>query len=287
MIKIAALEPQRSMRELAGLPRICDELEWCSTEQLAIARNPAVVVGMWLYESPAESKKLLSARAASGLTTILVPRFKAGDLHSFIKAPSSVQLTIGEFNEFQWQDGTACAVPGQTIIKTKLHNGQWGGIAGLGSTVLGFREHEASGWIVICTAAVSSRQFGVEMHSQRALLEQIMSQTQDACSVTQSVQINELTTVSPVPAQQLLASDDTNAAAIVLAIAIGNGKRDMQSVSRSLSRIGFDVTDDAIEQTLAHLTVESVDAMESALKRYGWGAHLRRGRAVLANGGDE
>jgi hypothetical protein len=232
--------------------------------------NPAVVVGMWLYESPAESKKLLSARVASGLTTILVPRFKAGDLHSFIKAPSSVQLTIGEFNEFQWQDGTACAVPGQTIIKTKLHNGQWGGIAGLGSTVLGFREHEAPGWIVICTAAVSSRQFGVEMQSQRALLEQIMSQTQDACSVTQSVQINESTTVLPVPAQQLLASDDTNAAAIVLAIAISNGKRDMPSVSRSLSRIGFDVSEDAIEQTLARLTRVNCRTHEASVVGLGY-----------------
>jgi hypothetical protein len=114
-----------------------------------------------------------------------------------------------------------------------------------------------------------------------------MSQAQDACSVTRSVQISESTTVSPVPAQQLLASDDTNAAAIVLAIAISNGKRDMPSVSRSLSRIGFDVSEDAIEQTLARLTDESVDSMESALKQYGWGAHLRRGRAVFANGGDE
>jgi len=287
MIKIAALEPQRSMRELAGLPRICDELEWCSAEQLAIARNPAVVVGMWLYESPAESKKLLSARASSGLTTILVPRFKAGDLHSFIKSPSSVQLTIGEFNGFQWQDGAACVVPGQTIIKTKLHNGQWGGIAGLGSTVLGFREHEASGWIVICTAAVSSRQFGVETQSQRSLLEQIILRTLDSRSINVSDRIDQSTVVTPVPAQQLLATEDTNAAAIVLAIAISNGKRDMPSVSRSLSRIGFDVSEDAIEQTLARLTDESVDSMESALKQYGWGAHLRRGRAVFANGGDE
>jgi len=286
MIRIAALESQRSLRDLAALPGLCDEVVWCGLPQLATVTDPALVVGLWLWEEPIEAKRLLQNRTSAGLCTILVPRFHAGDLQSVLAAPSAVRLKICEYEQFLWDDGTTYQLPGQTVIETSLHRGQWGGIAGLGVTVLAYRLNEAAGAIVLCTAGLVSRRFGVRTSDQHCLLTQILRRALGTASKTRDYEPAQ-TLLAASSIEELLIDRDPNVATVLLAVALNGGNRDQDKTSDTLNRIGFDLSRDTVGRTLARLPDSSVEDMETHLRTFGWGAFLRRGRTALGKGGGE
>jgi hypothetical protein len=283
MIRIAALESQKSLRDLSALPGLCDEVAWCSLPHLATVTDPILVVGLLLTEKPIEAKRLLRNRTAAGLCTIVVPRFHAGDLQNILSAPSAVRLKIGEYDEFLWDDGTACQVPGQTVIETSLHRGQWGVIAGLGVTVLAYRLNEAAGMTVLCTAGIASRRFGIKAEDQRFLFTQIVRR---ALGTTSKPTVYEpAQALGPASSiEELLTSRDPNVATVLLAVALNNGNRDRDKISDTLKRIGFDLSNDTVSQTLARLPDSSVEDMKAHLRNFGWGAFLRCGEMALAEG---
>jgi hypothetical protein len=286
MIRIAALKSQQSLRDLGALPKLCDEVVWCNSEQLTSATDPALVVGLWLAEEPTEARRLIENRTAAGLCTILVPRFHAGDLRSMLNAPSAVRVKIGEYEAFLWDDGTSYQLPGQTVIETSLHRGQWGGVAGLGVTVLAYRINEAAGAIVLCTAGLTSRRFGVSADEQRSLLAQIVRRSLGTTSKTKADEPIHTPQLA-ASIEELLLSPDPNVATVLLAVALNGGDRDHEQTSDTLKRIGFDLSSDTVIQTLARLPDSSVDDLETALRNFGWGAFLRRGRLALAEGGQQ
>ena len=49
MMRIAALEEQKSLRDLAGLPRLCNDVGWYDVETLSAVTDPALIVGLWLF----------------------------------------------------------------------------------------------------------------------------------------------------------------------------------------------------------------------------------------------
>ena len=286
MMRIAALEEQKSLRDLAGLTRLCDDVAWCDNQTLASTTDPAVIVGLWLFDQPGPARKLIDARSEAGLTTIIVPRFKTGDLKVVLKAPTSVRLKVGEYDEFQWDDDTGVNVGGQTLIETTLHKGQWGSVAGMGETVLAFRAHEAAGWKVLCTAAVTSKKFGMDVEAQRWLLTEIVKRTSETAPASSIAP--EQAIVQPVASvAELLDGSNQHAPAIVLAVALADGERDPEAVASTLSRIGFELSADDIQSTLLRMPDQTTDELERALRQSGWGAYLRRGRSVLAQGGVE
>lgn len=285
MMRIAALEEQKSLRDLAGLSRLCDEVVWCDTDSLTSAQDPALIVGLWLFDQPGPARKLLDARSEAGLTTILVPRFKAGDLKVVLKSPTSVRIKAGEYDQFQWDDDTGVNVGGQTLIDSSLHKGQWGSVAGMGEAVLAYRAHEAAGWTVLCTAAITSKKFGVDVEAQRWLLHEIIKRA--AASAPSPRAASEPVVVQPAEnITELLASDE-HAPAVVLAVVLNDGKTDADSVAETLSRIGFAISDEGIRSTLTRMPDAATDEMDLALRQSGWGSYLRRGRSVLAEGGVE
>jgi hypothetical protein len=284
MIRIAVLETQKDLRDLGGLPRVCDEVRFCNAQALSETSDPAVIVGVWLVEEPDTAKQLIARRSASGLATFVVPRFRAGDLRSVLKAPSSVRVKIGEFEAFQWDDDSLFTVPGQTVIDTSLHAGRWGEVAGLGVTVLSYRPHEAAGAIVLCTAGLTSRPFGVDVDEQRRLLGQMLARSGN--SLAEQAIGERQTIVAPAASiNDILAIGSSNAATVALLVAACGGSRDCKAVASAAKTLGFALTDETISQTLALLPDVPLTDVESALREYGWGAFLRRGRSVLEERG--
>lgn len=285
MMRIAALQEQKSLRDLAGLSRLCDEVTWCDADSLTNTLDPAVIVALWLFDQPGPARKLIDARSESGLTTILVPRFKTGDLKIVLKSPTSVRIKAGGYDEFQWDDDTGVNVGGQTVIDSSLHKGQWGSVAGMGETVLAYRAHEAAGWTVLCTAAVTSKKFGVDVEAQRWLLQEMIKRA--AATAPAPSAASESVPVQPAESIADLFASDQHAPAVVLAVALNEGDRGVETVANTLSRIGFELSTDDIQATLLRMPDQTSDEMERALKQSGWGAYLRRGRSVLAQGGVE
>lgn len=286
MIRIAALENQRLLRDLAGLPRLCDEVIWCDTNNLAIATEPAMVVGLWLFDEPIAAKDLLKKRSEAGLATVIVPRFKTGDLRSVLTAPAAVNLKTGEYSAFLWNDGSTCEVPGQTIIETALHKGQWGEAAGFGVTVLSYRSHEAAGSIVLCTAGLASRRLDVSVNGQQWLLKQIIGRITNTTSKAKNNQVAQTTQIAS-SIDELLADHDPNIATVLLAVALNEGKCDQEEVLKTLTQLGFDFSNETVSQTLTRLPKTSISELENGLQQYGWGAFLRRGRLALLALADE
>lgn len=286
MMRIAALQEQKSLRDLAGLTRLCDDVAWCDVATLTASADPVVIVGLWLFDQPGPARTLIATRADAGLTTIIVPRFKTGELRIVLKAPTSVRLKAGEYEEFQWDDDTGVNVGGQTVIDTTLHKGQWGGVAGMGETVLAFRAHEAAGWTVLCTAAVTSKKFGLDVDAQRWLFAEIIKRTTE--TAPSGVGAHDQKTVQPARnVQELLDGGDAHAPAVVLAVALNDGDRGVEAIANTLSRIGFELSADDIQSTLLRMPDDSTDEMQRSLRQSGWGAYLRRGRNILAEGGVE
>lgn len=286
MMRIAALEEQKSLRDLAGLARLCGEVTWSDIESLTTTADPVMIVGLWLFDESAAARKLIDARSEAGLTTIIVPRFKTGDLKVVLKTPTSVRLKPGEYDEFQWHDDTGVNVGGQTLIETTLHKGQWGSVAGMGETVLAYRAHEAAGWTVLCTAAVTSKKYGMDVDAQRWLLTEIIKQTSETATAL-SISSEQSNTQQAISVSELLNGSNPHAPAVVLAVALNDGARDTEIVSNTLSQMGFELSADDIEMTLSQLPEQDAGELERALQQCGWGAYLRRGRSILAEGGVE
>jgi hypothetical protein len=129
--------------------------------------------------------------------------------------------------------------------------------------------------------------FGVDVEAQRWLLHAIVKRAA-ASSPTPSTACSPAT-VQPAESIIELLSDgnETNAPAVVLAVVLNGGGRDTETVAITLSRIGFELSRDDIQATLLRMPDQTTDEMEQALRQSGWGAYLRRGRSVLANGGVE
>ena len=73
----------------------------------------------------------------------------------------------------------------------------------------------------------------------------------------------------------------------MLAVALNDGVQDVETVTETLSRIGFEISEDGIRSTLSRMPDVTADEVEKALRQSGWGSYLRRGRSVLAEGGGE
>jgi len=71
----------------------------------------------------------------------------------------------------------------------------------------------------------------------------------------------------------------------VLALSLVNGTREVSLIADTLKRIGFDLSNEAIEQVLLRMPGQTIDELTSALRKYSWSAYLRRGRSILAEEG--
>ncbi len=156
----------------------------------------------------------------------------------------------------------------------------------MGEAVLAYRAHEAAGWTVLCTAAVTSKKFGVDVEAQRWLLHEILKRTAESAPSPQTAPDSE-SAHSVENIAELLIRNEQTAPAVVLAVALNDGDRDGDRVSRLLKRIGFALSEEEIHNVLKIMPEQPLDQIEAELKSLGWGSYLRQGRRALAEGGVE
>lgn len=276
MIGCVALESQKALRDLAQLPRLVDDLAWVGETDLVGDPRPAVLVGLWLNES-VEAVTILKHRSGAGAMTILVPRFKAGDLASVLGAPTPVRVQQYEFQHLTWDDQRIFGVPGFTLIRTSLHAGHWG-YAEQELAVLGYRVHQGSAPVVLCMPGLCSRPFGVDMTEQRALLEAILNkhcvERPAAAPVTQEARVAE-------SAEEFVLENGAPVVPMLLAFAVTCGSRKIRDLVTAGWKLGFRLDPNEVAKQIAGLPEVSVDEVAIALAANGYGGFVRRAKRII------
>lgn len=275
-MRCVALTEQQSLRDLSQLAKLTDELSWISADKLPIASGLAVICGLWLQDGGEAAVALLRKRCEVGLVTLLVPRFKAGNLAGLLGAPSAIEVKPGDFSEIVWCEGSIYSVSGVSHFKTSLHAGNWAKAEAGGTTVLGFRTHATAGPIILCSASLTSRPLGIKFEEQQRLFDQIVSCIAAMGVVPKKVESDEpIRTVSPLGIEAFLDEFGEQGASLLLALVASNGDREADLAVNAQKAIGLRLTDETVG-LLKQLEETPLPGIESALQKYGWGAYLRR-----------
>ncbi len=284
MMRCASLESQRNFRDLAQLPRLIDEVMWLGMEDLACTSEPVILCGIWLSECAEAAAGFLHARSHKGLSTIVVPRFKAGDLSAILGAPSGIEVHAADFDTVDWEDGRQYAVSGVCYLKTSLHAGRWAVATGLGPVVLSYRPHSAAGQIVLCTASITGRPPGVDRKEQYRLLERILRDVQSSQSSAGQMDSSPRRQVSLLDLVTFLQETGERGASLLLTLFACNGDREADISEVAARVLGLVLSTREVEAGLKRLQEASPEELSAALRKYGWGAHLRRIEQLLREG---
>ena len=269
-VECAALIDQQSARDLQLLPTLVESVEWLDVKSLDSTRLPLVIGALWLSDEAVLAERVLRARTRSGRSTVVVPRFRGGDLATVLGTPSGITIRAREGRAVTWNDGEEFMVSSVSHVDTVLHAGQWARTE-QGTAVFSYRPHAAAGTVVLCTANVTSRAVGVDRGEQARLLGRILRE----CRGPQA-DLAETSGHHPVPvadAGEFLRTEGAKGAALLLALVACEGDRtaDLEAIARG--RLGLDVGD--ARCLLDRLPDASLDTIETELKEAGWGAHLR------------
>jgi hypothetical protein len=115
MMRFSALKSQKHLRDLVQLTSLADEVFWLDLEDLAKTAHTAVISGIWLSEYEG-AQTFLKSRSGAGLSTLIVPRFAAGDLAHVIGSPAALKIVAADFNTILWEDGTESEVSGVSFF---------------------------------------------------------------------------------------------------------------------------------------------------------------------------
>ncbi len=272
---IAALESQKTLRDLIQLPRLAEEIRWISDQEIPTEKCPLVICGIWLSDSVNGAGQLLAERSKKGFGTIIVPRFKAGDLASVLQAPSAIDVVASDFDSFQWEDGQQFDIPGVTYFQTSLHAGRWGIATGLGPVVLCYKPHAAAGPIVLCSAALTGRPFGIKVTDQQEILTRLLAEME---TVPQEIKQEETVVSEEIQFEDLdsyLAETGDQGAQVLLLLLSYEGNRDA-NLAEAARKFNLRVEEEKIARFLKILPETSLDEIRDKLEDYGWGAYLRR-----------
>jgi hypothetical protein len=275
MMRCAAIEEQGQMRDLAMLPEICDEVRWIPAAEAAREPLPLMISALHLHGDEGIGS-LLRERGRVGSATVLVPRFRAGDIAGILGAPAAVNIRAGDFTHLTWDDGRVFDVSGVTFVESALHSGRWAFAEGLGTVVLCFRAHAAAGAIVICTAALGGRALGVRPAAQRALLER----TLETAGTGTPVPAEDAHPDETSPAADLASFLDAGGqqgAAFLMALLAAGGQRDVEALcSVAQAELGLELARRDAEAQLARCPTTDPDEIRETLKAHGWGPYVRR-----------
>jgi hypothetical protein len=272
-MRCSALTFQKSLRDLANLPVIAGQVDWVETSEAEKTDGPLVVCALWLWEKPEEAKSILRARSQSGRCSLVVPRFRSGDLAQVLISPTSVLVKPGEFNSLLWEE-RQYRVSGTSVFDSALHAAKWATSVGVGTVILGYRAHAAAAPIVLCSAAVTGRPLGVQVEEQRSLFERII-ETASSQSVRKEVPTTEGKSAGRAPSLDAFLEEEGNLGAAFLMAKFASGEGcDVRKSARDILSIDFSNEQLAhLEDRVPELCGENV---EEVLRRRGWGPYLRR-----------
>jgi hypothetical protein len=281
-MRCAALESQRSGRDLAQLEELAGQVHWIADSAAADIENPLILSGMWVFDNQERGREVLRRRSAAGRMTLLVPRWRAGDIGSLVGASTSVQVRASNFDGVAWEDGQQYAVSGVSSLRTALHAGKWAVATGVGTVLLCFRPHMTAGPIVICTAAVAGRPSGVALEEQRRLLGRILAEA-DALASPRSTKPTEAPPSKPAAdIGTFLREEGPAGAVLLLALLASKGDKAGDLAGSAKLHLGVDLDPGELQRVLGRLPESNGPEMAAALKAFGWGAHLRRVDQALA-----
>lgn len=277
-MNLGAFQPQRDLRDLARLHEWSGEVAWLEADALASCPDPAVIAGFWLQADPAAARQVITARAAMGASTLLVPRLPNLDYAQHVNAAAAIEVKHKTFHEVHLEGGRAYAIPGQAVIQSPLAHGKWG-ISEFGQgVVLASRATENLGWTIFCTASLCSRTIGVPADEQLELLLAILKHAATTSVLKASTPDAQLIRNMPADVETLLSEQGPVAAQWLLAILGAGGSRDETQVQAAATRLGL-----ALDESLSLHAIPDCpqDRMVLALKQHGWAAHVRRIHQLL------
>jgi hypothetical protein len=285
MTNCVALREQRELRDLQLLEEVAGSVDWLDRDELAGSAKPAVLCGLALADDEKSFAELLGRRRKAGHPTIMVPRFRAGDLGPTLSAPVAVNLVVGGGESVSWSDGVLYDVSSVVHLETDLGSGRWA-TNEAGTAVLCHRANTAAGPTVVCAAAVASRATGVSRNAQRDLFERILHEAQSLSAVSSPIVADEAPS-APVDLAGFLSAYGNDAAAVLLALAAGAEPNvgDVVRVASDLLGIGLEV--DLVETLLKQIPDRELDPIRDVLRNNGWGAHLRRVESRVERGGQD
>jgi hypothetical protein len=283
VIRCAALRAQQTLRDLGALMALAEQVDWIDHDQAAGVAEPLIVCGLWLAQQAADASKVLRTRSHAGRTTLVVPRFQAGNLAPVLQAPADIEIVSGEYRTLLW-DEQPYAVPGVSVFQTTLHAGKWATAAGLGTALLAYRPHAGAGAVVLCSAAVTGRPLGVDREAQRSLLQRILVEAAAGIAAAEEIASREDTARPAENATAFLEQEREPGAAVLLAC-IASSSREVSAV-RTAARdlLSLDLEQGEVERLLARLPPLGATALRQALTETGWGPFLRRVDATREGG---
>lgn len=277
-MNLCALQQQRELRDLARLHEWDGVVSWLEVDALATCPDPAVLAGFWLQDEPAEARQVLTARAAIGATTLVVPRLPNLNYARHVNAPADLEVRHKTFQEVHLEGDRAYAIPGQAVIQSPLANGKWG-ISEFGQgVVLACRANDNLGWTIFCTASLCSRTIGVAADDQLELISAILKHAAKSSVLKPSAPSQEKPHMRQADLEGLLTALGATAAPWLLAILGAGGSREENRVRASAKRLGV-ALDGAL--SLCDIPESSEDQIIRALKQHGWAAHVRRIQQLL------
>jgi hypothetical protein len=270
---IAALESQREVREIAGLERLGWAVRWLDRDAAIATSLPFVVTGALAVEAPELLRSVLIERMRAGRHSLLVPRFRPGDLASVLDAPAAVEVLTGETTELTWQ-GEAFRVPGSVLFRTKLHANRWAVVDGRGAQVLAYQPTTARGRVVLCAASVTTARPGARADDQQrllaALLQACIGEPEPEATPTMPP------AAGPLSATELLATDADTGPGLLLALLSGAPRDDAKAIVEQARRMcGTQLEAEKVTALIGRLTT-TPEEIEGALRQAGWTTFVRR-----------
>lgn len=277
-MKVVAPASQRSLRGLALLESQA-EVSWLDSDGCAVARDPLVCSAQMLSEPGAAG--LLTRRMDTGLATLLLPRFQAGDLTALLGSSQPIRIGPGEAADTQWHDGTSYPVPARAAIVTAIGHGRWLAHRDL-CAGLAWRRTAAQGTVVLCTAACCQRHPSIPQDAQRALLLRLVEAVRDQTRLPPQV-ASVTTSERAVDVDAFLATEGPDAAALLLARCIDPAGDAAAVIAQYLH---CEVAADRLAQLQSRCPTGDAAGFIPALRRHGWGAHVRASLQAIAAKGD-
>jgi hypothetical protein len=272
---VAALETQREAREIAGLERLGHAVEWVNPEAAVATPLPLVATGALALDAPGLLKPVLLARMRLGRHSLLLPRFRPGDLANVLNAPSAIEVLTSETAELTWQ-GDAYRVPGSVLFRTNLHANRWAAVDGRGAQMLAYQPTTAHGQVVLCAASVTTPRPGARSEDQRRLLGALI----EVCTSHPGDEETESrpTPIGPISAAALLKNHADLGPPLLLALLGGAAPEDAAGIVETARRLcGVRLVPEMVAAVGARLTTTR-EEIETALNQAGWTAFVRRVR---------
>jgi hypothetical protein len=272
---VAAFETQREAREIAGVERLGHAVEWVNPDLAVATPLPLVATGALALDAPGLLKPVLLARMRLGRHSLLLPRFRPGDLAQVLNAPSMIEVLASETMELTWQ-GDPYRVPGSVLFRTKLHAKRWAAVDGRGAQLLAYQPTTAHGQVVLCAASVTTPRPGARSEDQRRLLGALI----DACTSHPDDEEaeNRSAPIGPLSAAALLKNHADLGPPLLLALLGGAAPQDAPGIVETARRMcGVRLAPDKVAAVAAQLT-GTREEIEAALSQAGWTAFVRRVR---------